>query len=151
MLTDPKLGSYRFRIGDYRVIFDIEGEDISLVLTQGDKVLLEEKIGLMGYNFIENYTSGDAEFEYLSEYDLTVYIPYSSDATRIEVTDSFGKELDKVEIRDSSVDSNFISASSESSEGVNSDYGWTFVLLVILLVVICVVLVYVFFWKKKKK
>jgi len=25
-LTDPKIGSYRFRIGDYRVIFDIDGE-----------------------------------------------------------------------------------------------------------------------------
>ena len=31
MLTDPKLGSYRFRIGDYRVIFDIEGEDIIIL------------------------------------------------------------------------------------------------------------------------
>ena len=30
-LTDPKLGSYRFRIGDYRVIFDIEGEDIVIL------------------------------------------------------------------------------------------------------------------------
>lgn len=27
-LTDPKIGTHRFRIGDYRVIFDIEGEDI---------------------------------------------------------------------------------------------------------------------------
>ena len=26
-LTDPELGGYRFRIGDYRVIFDIEGVD----------------------------------------------------------------------------------------------------------------------------
>ncbi|MBW2067248.1 MAG: type II toxin-antitoxin system RelE/ParE family toxin, partial [Deltaproteobacteria bacterium] len=25
---DPALGTYRFRIGDYRVIFDIEGKDI---------------------------------------------------------------------------------------------------------------------------
>ena len=27
-LTDPKIGSYRFRVGDYRVIFDIEDHEI---------------------------------------------------------------------------------------------------------------------------
>ncbi|KAB2960851.1 MAG: type II toxin-antitoxin system RelE/ParE family toxin [Candidatus Methylomirabilis oxygeniifera] len=27
-LTDSKLGSYRFRIGDYRVVFDLEGDEI---------------------------------------------------------------------------------------------------------------------------
>ncbi len=27
-MVDPVLGTYRFRIGDYRVIFDIEGNDI---------------------------------------------------------------------------------------------------------------------------
>jgi mRNA interferase RelE/StbE len=27
-MVDPKLGSYRFRIGEYRVIFDIEGDQI---------------------------------------------------------------------------------------------------------------------------
>jgi mRNA interferase RelE/StbE len=27
-LTDSSLGSYRFRVGDYRIIFDIEGQDI---------------------------------------------------------------------------------------------------------------------------
>jgi len=27
-MVDPSLGSYRFRIGDYRVIFDIEGDEI---------------------------------------------------------------------------------------------------------------------------
>ena len=26
-LTDSKIGDYRFRIGDYRVIFDIEGRE----------------------------------------------------------------------------------------------------------------------------
>lgn len=30
-LTDPKIGAYRFRIGDYRVIFDIEGKDIVIL------------------------------------------------------------------------------------------------------------------------
>jgi mRNA interferase RelE/StbE len=30
-LTDPVIGSYRFRIGDYRVIFDIEGHDIVIL------------------------------------------------------------------------------------------------------------------------
>ncbi len=30
-LIDPKIGTYRFRIGDYRVIFDIEGEDIVIL------------------------------------------------------------------------------------------------------------------------
>jgi mRNA interferase RelE/StbE len=28
-LSDPILGEYRFRIGDYRVIFDVEGDDNS--------------------------------------------------------------------------------------------------------------------------
>ncbi len=35
-LSDPKLGTYRFRIGDYRVIFDLEGDDI-LVLRVGHR------------------------------------------------------------------------------------------------------------------
>jgi mRNA interferase RelE/StbE len=30
-LTDPNLGTYRFRVGDYRVIFDVEGRDIVLL------------------------------------------------------------------------------------------------------------------------
>ena len=30
-LRDSKLGNYRFRIGDYRVIFDIEGSDIVIL------------------------------------------------------------------------------------------------------------------------
>jgi len=30
-LIDPKIGTYRFRIGDYRVIFDIEGNDIVIL------------------------------------------------------------------------------------------------------------------------
>ena len=30
-ISDPKLGSYRFRIGDYRVIFELEGEDIVIL------------------------------------------------------------------------------------------------------------------------
>lgn len=35
-LTDPKIGSFRFRIGDYRVIFDIEDETI-IVLRVGHR------------------------------------------------------------------------------------------------------------------
>ncbi|HDM76723.1 MAG TPA: type II toxin-antitoxin system RelE/ParE family toxin [Deltaproteobacteria bacterium] len=35
-LTDDRLGSYRFRIGDYRVIFDIEGDEI-VVLRVGHR------------------------------------------------------------------------------------------------------------------
>ena len=35
-LTDPELGGYRFRIGDYRVIFDIEDNDI-VVLSAGHR------------------------------------------------------------------------------------------------------------------
>jgi mRNA interferase RelE/StbE len=27
-LTDPKIGSYRFRIGEYRAVFDVEGEEV---------------------------------------------------------------------------------------------------------------------------
>ena len=30
-MIDPSLGTYRFRIGDYRVIFDIEGEEIVIL------------------------------------------------------------------------------------------------------------------------
>ncbi len=33
-LTNPKIGTYRFRIGDYRVIFDIEGKDIIVLHLQ---------------------------------------------------------------------------------------------------------------------
>ncbi len=35
-LTDPRIGTYRLRIGDYRVIFDIEGKDI-VVLRVGHR------------------------------------------------------------------------------------------------------------------
>ena len=35
-MTDSRLGSYRFRIGDYRVIFDLEGKDI-VVLRVGHR------------------------------------------------------------------------------------------------------------------
>ena len=37
-ISDPNLGSYRLRIGDYRVIFDLEGEDI-VVLGVGHRRL----------------------------------------------------------------------------------------------------------------
>ena len=30
-ITDRKLGSYRFRIGDYRVVFDLEENDIVIL------------------------------------------------------------------------------------------------------------------------
>ena len=35
-LTDPRLGTYRFRIGSYRVIFDVEGSDL-VVLRVGHR------------------------------------------------------------------------------------------------------------------
>jgi mRNA interferase RelE/StbE len=35
-MIDPSLGSYRFRIGYYRVIFDIEGDEI-IVLRVGHR------------------------------------------------------------------------------------------------------------------
>ena len=35
-LSNPVLGTYRFRIGDYRVIFDIEGNEI-VVLRVGHR------------------------------------------------------------------------------------------------------------------
>jgi mRNA interferase RelE/StbE len=35
-LTNTSLGSYRFRIGDYRVVFDLEGEEI-VVLRVGHR------------------------------------------------------------------------------------------------------------------
>ena len=35
-LSDPILGEYRFRIGDYRVVFDIEGDEI-IVLRVGHR------------------------------------------------------------------------------------------------------------------
>ncbi len=30
-LSSPKIGTYRFRIGDYRVIFDVDGETIVIL------------------------------------------------------------------------------------------------------------------------
>jgi mRNA interferase RelE/StbE len=30
-MVEPSLGSYRFRIGDYRVIFDMEGNEIVIL------------------------------------------------------------------------------------------------------------------------
>ena len=42
-LRDPKLGTYRFRIGDYRVIFDLEGSDI-VVLRVGHRRDIYKKL-----------------------------------------------------------------------------------------------------------
>ena len=30
-LTDPRIGTYRFRVGDYRVIFDVKGSEIVII------------------------------------------------------------------------------------------------------------------------
>lgn len=30
-LTDPRIGTYRFRSGDYRVIFDLIGDDVVIL------------------------------------------------------------------------------------------------------------------------
>lgn len=38
-LTDPSLGQFRFRIGNYRVIFDVEGDEIFVLkIARRDKV-----------------------------------------------------------------------------------------------------------------
>ena len=45
-LTNPRLGSYRFRVGDYRVIFDkdIDTESAILILLVGDRKEIYRKI-----------------------------------------------------------------------------------------------------------
>jgi len=42
-LIDPALGTYRFRIGDYRVIFDIKGEEL-IVLRVGHRKDIYRKL-----------------------------------------------------------------------------------------------------------
>jgi mRNA interferase RelE/StbE len=42
-LTNPELGGYRFRIGDYRVIFDIEGNDIVVLRVGHRKEIYKRK------------------------------------------------------------------------------------------------------------
>ena len=42
-LTDPELGRYRFRIGDYRVIFDIESNDIVVLRVGHRKEIYKRK------------------------------------------------------------------------------------------------------------
>jgi mRNA interferase RelE/StbE len=42
-LTDPKIGTYRFRIGDYRIIFDIEGSDV-VILRVGHRKEIYRKL-----------------------------------------------------------------------------------------------------------
>ncbi len=42
-LTDSKLGTYRFRIGDYRVIFDIEDKEV-IVLRVGHRKEIYKRI-----------------------------------------------------------------------------------------------------------
>jgi mRNA interferase RelE/StbE len=42
-LTDPEIGTYRFRIGDYRVIFDLEGNDV-IVLRVGHRKEIYRKL-----------------------------------------------------------------------------------------------------------
>lgn len=33
-LTNSELGEYRFRVGDYRIIFDVEGENIVVLVVK---------------------------------------------------------------------------------------------------------------------
>ena len=42
-LTNSELGTYRFRIGDYRVIYDIEGNDIVVLRTGHRKEIYKRK------------------------------------------------------------------------------------------------------------
>jgi mRNA interferase RelE/StbE len=42
-LTNLELGGYRFRIGDYRVIFDIEGNDIVVLRVGHRKEIYKRK------------------------------------------------------------------------------------------------------------
>ena len=42
-LTNSELGDYRFRIGDYRVIFDIEGNDIVVLRVGHRKEIYKRK------------------------------------------------------------------------------------------------------------
>ena len=42
-LTDPRIGTYRFRVGDYRVVFDIEENDI-VVLRVGHRKDIYRKL-----------------------------------------------------------------------------------------------------------
>ncbi len=41
-LTDSNLGDYRFRIGDYRGIFDIEGDEIVVLRVAIEKRFIKE-------------------------------------------------------------------------------------------------------------
>ena len=43
-LSDPVLGTYKFRIGDYRVIFDIEGNDV-VILRIGHRREIYKRFG----------------------------------------------------------------------------------------------------------
>jgi len=42
-LSDPRLGTYRFRVGEYRVIFDVEGSDI-VILRVGHRKEIYRKL-----------------------------------------------------------------------------------------------------------
>jgi len=42
-LSDPRLGTYRFRVGEYRVIFDLEGSDI-VILRVGHRKEIYRKL-----------------------------------------------------------------------------------------------------------
>ena len=42
LLSDSDLGSYRFRVGDYRIIFDVEGDEI-IILRVGHRKEIYKK------------------------------------------------------------------------------------------------------------
>ena len=42
-LSDPRLGTYRFRVGEYRVIFDLEGNDV-VILRVGHRKEIYRKL-----------------------------------------------------------------------------------------------------------
>ena len=39
-LSNPSIGTYRFRIGDYRIIFDLEKEDIIVLRIGTEKIFI---------------------------------------------------------------------------------------------------------------
>ena len=46
-LTKTTLGQYRFRIGDYRVVFDLEDDEIIVITDVGHRKISTDKAGFL--------------------------------------------------------------------------------------------------------
>jgi len=133
---------------------NFEGDNFSVVLNSDGSNIYQENFNLAGYNFIENLSAEEAEFEYLTEFSASVYVPYDSSADEIVVYDSYGREIMDVDVSPSFAQQALVNRPElpeafEEESYAKEIYG--FLILFVLAIVATGVLYYHFYHRKKGK